>query len=442
MGLLGGGAGGEVRKVAFEFVGDSTNLKRASGQADKSLGSVEKQSGKTSGALAALKPAAAAAGAAAAAMAVKWAIGGVELAQAAEQIERSFEKTFGAAGDDLLKRNEEIRLAMGLTEAEFQKLATRLGAVQRNLGQSEEQAAAFAEQVLTTAGDVAAFNGDAGQTAQVAADMASAFAGSAETMDKWGINLKQSQIDARALTDTGKESVDMLTDLEKRTAALALIQEGAALQQGALNDAMAEGATDSAELSAQTKDLQTKVGEGLLPVKKLLLEVLLALVPILDALAPIFRIVGLAAQGLGIVLRPVIRLIELFGEGLEIIFGWLAKLAAPIDKIASKVKNLGNSLRNIPQSLPNPFRNFNVPSFQKGGTVPGPPGAPMLATVHGGERISHSAGSGGEGGMVVNIAVNVPVGGDPMSTAREIANMLEELSRNEGPIAIETRGVA
>lgn len=440
MPFLGGGAS-ETRRVAFEFVGDATSLKRASGQADKSLGSVEKQSGKTSGALAALKPAAIAAGAAAAAMAVKWAVGGIEMAQAAEQIERSFQKTFGTAGDELLKRNEEIRLAMGLTEAEFQKLAVRLGAVQRNLGQTEEEAAEFAESVIKTAGDLAAFNGDAALTGQIAADMAGAFAGSAETMDKWGINLKQSQIDQRALNDTGKESIDMLTDLEKRTAALALIQEGAALSQGSLNEAMEDGATDSAELAAQTKDLQTKVGEGLLPVKKLLLEVLLALLPILEALSPIFRLVGLAAQGLGIVLKPVIRLIELFGEGLEIIFGWLGKLAAPIDKIAGKIKGLGDKIRNIPQSLPNPFKNFKIPSFAKGGTVPGPPGQPMLATVHGGERIGQ--GGAGEGsGMVVNITVQVAMGGDPMATAREIADLLEELSRNDGPIAIETKSIA
>jgi hypothetical protein len=442
MALFGGGAGGEVRKVAFQFVGDASKLKRASGEADRSLGSVSKSGSKTSGVLAGLKPAAAAAGAAAAAMAVHWAVGGIKMAESAQLIEKSFTKTFGGAADDFLARNDEIREAMGLTEAEFQQYAVRIGATGRALGQSEEEAAAYSEQILRTAGDLAAFSGDLSRTPEAIESITAALAGSTETMDKWGVDLKQREIDLRAMQMTGKDSADQLTQLEKRTATLAIIQERATLSQGALNDAMADGATDANELSAQTRDLQTKVGEGLLPVKKVLLEVLLALLPVLEALTPLLNLVGLAAQGLGIVLKPVIWAIERFGEGLEIIFGWLGKLAAPIDKIASKIKGLGSAIGSIPQRIRNPFEGWRIPSFQKGGTVPGPPGAPMLATVHGGERISNTGGGGGGPTIVNQITVAVPVGGDPMTTAREIANLLEELSRNEGPIAIETKSVA
>jgi hypothetical protein len=70
-----------------------------------------------------------------------------------------------------------------------------------------------------------------------------------------------------------------------------------------------------------------------------------------------------------------------------------------------------------------------IPSFKFGGTVPGPIGAPMLATVHGGETFSgvQNTGGGTSGGDV-----NIHVGyllGDDISLSRFVDLIAQKLGR-------------
>jgi hypothetical protein len=56
----------------------------------------------------------------------------------------------------------------------------------------------------------------------------------------------------------------------------------------------------------------------------------------------------------------------------------------------NKVPTPKNPFANYPKGtpgIPDEFPNPGIPGFASGGVVPGPKGAPMLATVHGGEEV-------------------------------------------------------
>lgn len=411
----------EVRQVLFEFLGDAGDLAADSDKAARSMGKADKAAGRTSSTLMTkLKPAAAAAGAAAAAMAAKWALDGIKMAESAEIIATSFDKTFGPATQALTDDLEDQRIALGLSEAEFQKLATQIGAVNVGMGQTEEEAAAVTAQMIGIAGDVAAFNGELGTAPQVIDDMNSALVGNYETLDKYGINLTAAAVEQQALADTGKAAASELTELEKRTAALALIEEQSALMTGSLAEQMDSGATKANEFAARMKDVQTDVGAALVPLKELLLEVLLALIPVLEALNPLIAAVGQAIGGLVKFVTPVIQVV---GKLISVLVEGMVKIGQFMDRL-------------------NPLSNIRMPSFHSGGVVPGPTGTSQMAMLQGGERVipagaGSGMGGGGGGGTVINVSVNAGIS-SPQDTARAVVDMLEDYTATNGPVNIRT----
>jgi hypothetical protein len=76
-----------------------------------------------------------------------------------------------------------------------------------------------------------------------------------------------------------------------------------------------------------------------------------------------------------------------------------------------------------------------VPSMASGGIVPGPPGAPKMVQMHGGEVVPGLRGEymgaalakyGGRGsGMTINIYQTITGGGDPVQTAQQSNQMIE-----------------
>jgi hypothetical protein len=59
------------------------------------------------------------------------------------------------------------------------------------------------------------------------------------------------------------------------------------------------------------------------------------------------------------------------------------------------------------------FAAVRIPSFAKGGTVPGPSGEPRVIIAHGGEEVKpqpiHLGSGGGGGGNTVSVKVDMPL---------------------------------
>lgn len=185
-----------------------------------------------------------------------------------------------------------------------------------------------------------------------------------------------------------------------------------------------------------------------MPIKKLAMEGIVLLSDVLVSLEPLIVGVGKALEIVGKIISP---LLDLIGRLLEMFFkidGALGKMLSPINAASSAFSNLSSKIKSaFSWSPPSWMSRMGIRGFQRGGTVPGSPGSPQLAVVHGGEKISTQAqarsgvgpasGGGGEG-VVINITVNAGVG-DPYQIGREIADILGEYSRQAGPIAVNTR---
>lgn len=126
---------------------------------------------------------------------------------------------------------------------------------------------------------------------------------------------------------------------------------------------------------------------------------------------------------------------------ISTVFGWLSQkvnwlkdefgkafdwIKDKVDSVISFIRNLIDNFKpkiSIGLELPNieaawnnlkeRARNIGVPGFQTGGVVPGPIGAPVMATVHGGEVVSPVGRTGGQsngGGTVFNVYVGMYAG--------------------------------
>ena len=388
------------------------------------------------------------AGTAVAAGMATWVKGGIEMADTADLIRKSWEKTFEGAGDTLVSNLEDQRKALGLAEFEMMKLLTTTGQLAQQQGLGKAESAAFAEQLFIMAGDVAAFTGELDNAPAVLGAFQAAIRGEFDPLEQFGIKLSQAAINNRALLDSGKDNIAMLTDAEKQTALMALITEALSDEFGALTEAINDGRTSSNEFSAEMKDAQEGVGQVGQVLKDFVNVALLAMIQ------------GL--RNLGQAIGTALTRFNVFATNASGAVGTVARflndLLQAVFRVGSGAENMGRRFRNAINSVLGPIRSarsavaglssrisgvisrarsIRIPGFACGGMVPGAPGQAQLAVVHGGERVQtpqqQRMGGGGGGGQVFNITVNAGLA-SPNETAVAIVDLLRLYQRTQGAV--------
>ena len=174
--------------------------------------------------------------------------------------------------NQLLKENAAETISWGESNSRAMHLS-RLATVQSldsftllfdamNLGTSKTAAMSKAATVL--AADLGAVKGVSTEIA--VQDLMSFFAGSTETMRKYGVVILESNVVARALLDTHKESADQLTQEEKQLARYNLLMEQTTNIQGQAEREAGNYKAQVQDLNNVFIDLKTSIGEKLLPV--------------------------------------------------------------------------------------------------------------------------------------------------------------------------------
>lgn len=413
----------EVRRIKFEFDADTSGARRELGQLEGSVTRASKSSEIMTGALRRIGPMALDMGLDLARSAANWAFDGIEMAETAQVIAGSFDTTFGPAAQGLREDMDELRLAMGLSEVEFQGMATNLGQVATGTGQTREEAALFSAELITMAGDIAAFNGDVGESEGVLNKMAAALRGEFDPLEAVGVVLKQADVNQRAMSNSGKTLESDLTALEKQMATLELITESLGDESGALAEQFGSTAVKANEAEARLEDLQAEAGEALIPLKEMWVDLQLKLIPALSDL-------GGALNTVGGFLADIDNLFTGAGAAAR---GFADRVSdAGRRAIGSRIGDLTDRFRG------------SLPSFHSGGRVPGATGSLQPAMLQGGETVrsasqSRSTGSGGAP-LIMNVHIDAGVAGDPQEIGRHLVDLIGEFTRQSGPADISIRG--
>lgn len=434
--------------VYIRYLADASKLvteSKRGGKAVRGTGASAKKANKSLGQFAGTATRFFAGTAVAAGMAM-WVNDGIKMADTADLIRVSWEKTFGEAGGRLTANLEDQRKALGLAEFEMQKLLGTTGQLAQQQGMSKEESAEFAEQLFIMAGDVAAFTGELDAAPQVLGAFQAAIRGEFDPLEQFGIKLSQAAINNKAMEMSGKTVVAELTDQEKQTALLALITEALADETGALGEAMDSGATDANELTAEMKDAQEGIGQTAQILKRSLNTALLAAISGLESFGGWLgrTMLKMEAWGnrTGGVAGAIIRFFSDIMQAMWRVGGGAERLAqrfrGAMNSILSPIRTVSGAIGRLSSKVGGVIgriRSIRVPGFATGGVVGGQQGAPQLAVVHGGERIQTPAQQrgGGSGGGDIYLTVNAGLS-NPHDTAMTIVDLLRTYQRTQGTL--------
>lgn len=192
----------------------------------------------------------------------------VEMFQLGTQIEDTqskFNTVFGKQGAAAVQAWIDANASvMGLSRVAAQESAAMMGAIVQGMGASQAASAGLSTRILTLAADLQSFHNV--PIADGINSIKSALAGSWEPLDKFGIVLRQADVDARALADTNKKSARDLNNLDKAQAALNLMYERAGVAVGDLGKTKDATANKTRFLQAEYENMKGALATRLLPV--------------------------------------------------------------------------------------------------------------------------------------------------------------------------------
>lgn len=214
----------------------------------------------------AAKYAALAIGAAATAFAVKGVKAAIDLGESINAVE----KTFGKASSKILEFGKTAETTAGLSKAAFNKAVTPIGAMLINMGMSEDVAADGAINLGKRAADLASvFNTDL-DTALTA--IQAGLRGEADPLEKFGVGLKQSAVNAYAVEKGLVAQGEALDGTAAAQARLGLFFEQTNRFAGDFVDTSDQAANKQRILEARMENMSATIGKMLLPVWEKVLD--------------------------------------------------------------------------------------------------------------------------------------------------------------------------
>ena len=182
-----------------------------------------------------------------------------DLAESANAVD----KVFGDAVGTIEAFGEQAAASAGLSQREFNELATSTGSLLTNFGYSTQAAAAATVDLAGRAADMASvFNTDVGDAL---AAVNAGLRGEAEPLRRFGVNLDDATLKAKALELGIYDGTGALTANQKALAAEAAILEQTAAVQGDFADTSTGAANAQRVLKAELENLSAELGTVLLP---------------------------------------------------------------------------------------------------------------------------------------------------------------------------------
>lgn len=196
----------------------------------------------------------------------------VSAASDAQQAAGAVESVFAGASKEVLAYADAAAESVQLSASSYNQLASVLGASLKNLGVSQKDLAGQTNELIELGADLAATFG--GPTSDAVAALSSLFRGEMDPIEKYGVSIKQADVNARMAADglAGLEG-EAKKQAETQTR-LALLFEQTASAQGQVSRESETLAQQQARMTAEIDNAKVALGEALLPIMAQFAEVL------------------------------------------------------------------------------------------------------------------------------------------------------------------------
>lgn len=190
-----------------------------------------------------------------------------DITRAASDAQQSIgatETVFGKYAKTVERTSKAAAGAFGLSANDYRENANLLGALFSNQGVAQDKLAGKTKNMIGVASDLAATFG--GATSDAVAALGSAFKGEFDPLEKYGISLKASSINA-LLSKRGQDKLTgAMLDQAKQVAASDLIMKQSRKTRGAFGKESNTLAGQQQRLAAKIENVKSRLGTMLLPI--------------------------------------------------------------------------------------------------------------------------------------------------------------------------------
>jgi|SRR6056297_1035912 len=274
----------------------------------------------------------------------------------AEGAMNKFNTVFGENREEMNKWLGEVREGMPMAEHKIARMTAGVGDLLKPMGIAEEEAAALSRQSVELADKVAAFNDV--NPKEVLEAMESGFSGMSRPLRRFGIDARETSLEAKALEEGLLEAGQGFSDLEPQVKQQVRAQALMAQMMDQSKDAIDgyEKNQDSyirkkQEMTAQTKELKASIGNVLIPAISNLLE---KINPVIDRvvswieknpeLTKKILIAAAAISGLVAVLGIVGMILPAIITGVSALGTVLGVILGPIGLAILAIASIGTAL--------------------------------------------------------------------------------------------------
>lgn len=255
---------------------------------------------------------------------------GASTVAAASEMQQStgaVEAVFKSQADQVKAWANDSAQSVGLATSEYQNMATLIGAQLKNMGVDMDDLAPKTNNLIELGADLSAMYG--GTAAEAVEALSSALKGEYDPIERYGIAIKKSDINAR-LAAKGLEDLEgEALRLAETEALLEMVTEQSGDAMGMFGKEADTVAGQTQRAAAEFENAKAKLGEELLPYATLAAEKLGELAAKAGENPRAFIMLGGAIIGTTIALFGMIGMIKLY-RGAVMVFGTVRGIWAAI----------------------------------------------------------------------------------------------------------------
>lgn len=181
------------------------------------------------------------------------------------------EVVFGNLAPKALKFGDNSATAFGTSKQAGLEMLSTLGNLFVSMGLTEGQSLDMSKSMVQLAGDLGSFNNV--PTPEALEAIRAGLIGETEPLRRFGVNLNEAAIQAKAMALGIWDGEAPLTAAQKAQAAYALILEQTTTAQGDFARTSDGAANKQKILAARMEDIRAKIGQGLVPIYEKLLTI-------------------------------------------------------------------------------------------------------------------------------------------------------------------------